>query len=92
MSKLIILSILILIIGYNHTIALGASSQKSDEKGKNSGYVFLPILSYSPETKLAGGVLLNYYYRQSTISYALLTRTSWRTKCHARLLSGTISG
>lgn len=73
-SRLIILTLLILIICFNDTHALAASSQESEEKGKNSGYVFLPILSYSPETKLAGGVVLNVYYRPSDAD--ALTRPS----------------
>ncbi|MGB2696437.1 MAG: BamA/TamA family outer membrane protein [Candidatus Zixiibacteriota bacterium] len=32
---------------------------------KRSGFVLLPILYYTPETKLAGGGLLNYYFRES---------------------------
>lgn len=38
---------------------------KQQKKTARNGYVFLPFLSYSPETKLSGGVVLNYYFRAS---------------------------
>jgi len=42
----------------------GGASEQNDDKNKDSGFVVLPILSYMPETKLAGGALLNYFFRR----------------------------
>jgi hypothetical protein len=38
---------------------------KNQQKEKSSGYIFLPVLGYTPETKTAAGAVLNYHYRQS---------------------------
>ncbi|MBD3386213.1 BamA/TamA family outer membrane protein [candidate division KSB1 bacterium] len=49
-------------------IFLVNSRAMSDAKVRNeksSGYVFLPVLGYTPKTELAAGAVLNYYYRQS---------------------------
>lgn len=32
---------------------------------KRSGILFLPIFFYTPETKIAGGAAVNYYFRES---------------------------
>lgn len=37
--------------------------RKNDSK--NSGFIFIPALYYTPETKIAGGVSVIYYYRNS---------------------------
>ncbi|MBD3386034.1 hypothetical protein GF407_14050 [candidate division KSB1 bacterium] len=50
-----------------HLVSPGSlySKPPEAEQQKQSGYVILPILSYMPETKLAGGLVMNYYFRDS---------------------------
>ena len=43
----------------------GNENEKSLIKQKRSGFIALPVLFYTPETKLAGGVAINYYFRES---------------------------
>jgi outer membrane protein assembly factor BamA len=49
-------------------LALFPSSVLGDEpdslQPKRSGFLVLPVLFYSPETKLAGGAAANYYFRE----------------------------
>ncbi len=37
---------------------------EEDSNTKNSGFIFIPALYYTPETKVAGGVSVIYYYRK----------------------------
>jgi len=66
-----IISMAILIMLYaGHLVSPDSlySQQPDDESQKgtsNSGYVFLPVLSYMPETKLTAGLVMNYYFRGS---------------------------
>ena len=46
----------------------GAASEMADQdtvRHKRNGILFLPILFYTPETKMAGGAAFNYYFRES---------------------------
>ncbi len=42
-----------------------STSEADSLEQKRSGFVLLPILFYTPETEIAGGVLVNYYFRES---------------------------
>ena len=43
----------------------GKATEQDSLKQKRSGFLILPILFYTPETKLAGGAAINYYFRES---------------------------
>jgi len=59
------LALLILFTAIRNVPAFQESSETGDEKQKTRGFVLLPILSYMPETKLAGGAFVNYYFREA---------------------------
>ena len=66
---LISLYILCLVFPFSSSQALprivtGASDNDTADS-KRSGILFLPILYYTPETKIAGGAAVNYYFRES---------------------------
>ena len=43
----------------------GEEIEQEPAAQKRSGVVYLPILFYTPETKIGGGALVNYHYRES---------------------------
>lgn len=51
-------------LGYSATTLGGETGQDTVEQ-KRGGLIYLPILFYTPETKLAGGAAVNYYFRES---------------------------
>ena len=40
------------------------ASEHSTEEPQPSGVLIFPIIYYTPETKIAGGAALNYYFRE----------------------------
>lgn len=48
----------------NHSVSWSNVTAQDTTEQKRSGIAFLPIFFYSPETKLAGGAGVNYYFRE----------------------------
>ena len=64
--QIILIAILMLLAGQLiYPVPLySQQSENEQQKGtSNSGFVFLPVLSYMPETRLTGGLVMNYYFR-----------------------------
>jgi outer membrane protein assembly factor BamA len=64
-KKVLILIILILCNFAYPLLVFGEESAQDTLKQKRSNLAWLPILYYTPETKIAGGALINYCYRES---------------------------
>ena len=64
-KKIIILIILILCNFAYPVLVFGEESAQDTLKQKRSNLAWLPIIYYTPETKIAGGALVNYCYRES---------------------------
>ncbi len=64
-KKILILIILILCNFTYPILVFGEESAQDTLKKKRSDLAWLPILYYTPETKIAGGTLINYCYRKS---------------------------
>ena len=43
----------------------GENTEQDTVEQKRSGWMYLPIIFYTPETKMAGGSAVSYYYRES---------------------------
>jgi hypothetical protein len=54
-----------------------AESDSASEK--NSGYMFLPVIFYTPETKMAGGVSAMRYFRPEGVSKDARPSKIWAT-------------
>ncbi|MCK4450271.1 MAG: hypothetical protein KAX26_06735 [Anaerolineae bacterium] len=65
LASILFFSLLMLSNSVYSTVLLGEGAEQDTVEQKGSGVVYLPILFYTPETKLAGGALVNYYYRES---------------------------
>jgi len=61
MNKLI--SVILLMTALLPALVIGSGQDSPGQK--RSGFLTLPILFYTPETKLAGGAAINYYFRES---------------------------
>jgi outer membrane protein assembly factor BamA len=62
---ILIFSLLILLSVIPSTATASQGNEADTIEQKRSGLLFFPILFYTPETKLAGGALVNYYFRES---------------------------
>ncbi len=62
-TLLFVLSAMLFVLTPEEVGALEVKPEKEDSLS-HSGCIFLPIVSYAPETRLAGGALLNYYFRR----------------------------
>jgi hypothetical protein len=60
MNMVLVLSVLVLAAG----IGLGQAAGEPADKPSRSGTVLLPVLFYTPETRIAGGCLVNYFFRE----------------------------
>ncbi len=59
-----LLSLTLLVLHATHVFSQGVEEpEQTPEQPSRSGIFFLPILFYTPETRLAGGALLNFHYR-----------------------------
>ena len=47
------------------TLMLHTDTEKDTSEQKRSGLTFIPILFYTPETKMGGGTGLSYFFRES---------------------------
>lgn len=59
------LLVMLLIFTYSKVIFSKTQNDKSSENVKDSGFIFIPAFFYSPETKIAGGASVIYYYRSA---------------------------
>lgn len=64
-TPLLTLLLLTLINPAHSTSITGEGNEPDTVEPKRSGIFFLPFVFYTPETKLAGGGLVNYYFRES---------------------------
>ena len=63
-SFLLIFLLIALANLYNPSVSWSNVTAQDTTEQKRSGIAFLPIFFYSPETKLAGGAGVNYYFRE----------------------------
>lgn len=64
-APLLSLLLLMLFNPAHSTSGTGEGDEPDTVKQKRSGIFLLPIIFYTPETKLAAGGLVNYYFRES---------------------------
>ena len=59
------LLVILLIFTYSKVVFSKTQNDKSSENVKHSGFIFIPAFFYTPETKIAGGASVIYYYRSA---------------------------
>jgi hypothetical protein len=64
-AQIVFLSILSISAAVYSMTSWEGETQKDTVDQKRNGFIYFPIIFHSPETKMAGGAAVSYYYRES---------------------------